>query len=482
MATKTIFEKSIKERKGYTLPKCEIKNKIGELFPENLLRKDAPQIPEVSELDAVRHYIELSGKNHFIEKGFYPLGSCTMKYNPKINDIVNVLTGFTDIHPMQPEDTIQGALQVMYELQNDLAEISGMAVVSLQPVAGAHGEFTGVNIIYNYHKNKRQHRTKIIMPDSSHGTNPATSAVHGFEVVELKSNKEGKVDIQALKEVLDNDVAGFMLTNPNTLGVFETDVKEIADLIHSVDGLMYMDGANLNAMLGYIRPGDMGFDIVHFNMHKTFSTPHGGGGPGGGGIGVSEKLVEYLPVPIVKKKDDIYYLDYDARYSIGKVHSYFGNFIVMVRAYIYLKMLGDKGLKRVAENAVINSNYLMVKLLSEYPVPYQKNIMHEFVACGEKFKEYGVKTLDIAKRLLDYGFHAPTIYFPLIVHEALMIEPTETESKETLDNFAEVMLKIAQEAKENPELLNEAPQNTPVTRLDETNAIRNLDIKYNFET
>jgi len=293
--------------------------------------------------------------------------------------------------------------------------------------------------------------------------------------------KTARFDTEVLKDVLSDDVAGFMLTNPNTLGVFETNIQEIAKLVHSVGGLMYMDGANLNAMLGYIRPGDMGFDIVHFNLHKTFSTPHGGGGPGGGGIGVSEKLVDYLPVPVVKKKDDVYYLDYDAEHTIGKVHSYFGNFLVMLRAYIYLKMLGDKGLKRVAENAVINSNYLMAKLLSEYPVPYQKNIMHEFVACGEKFKEYGVRTLDIAKRLLDYGFHAPTIYFPLIVHEALMIEPTETESKETLDTFAEVMLKIAQEAKENPELLKEAPQNTPATRLDETNAIRNLDIKYNFE-
>jgi len=482
MATKTIFEKSISGRKGYTLPECKIEKTINNLFPENLIRTDIPRMPEVSELDTVRHYIELSDKNHFIEKGFYPLGSCTMKYNPKINDIVTVLTGFTDIHPMQQEDTIQGGLQVMYELQKDLAEISGMSAVSLQPVAGAHGEFTGVNIIYNYHKNKGQHRTKIIMPDSSHGTNPATSALHGMEVIELKSNEDGKVNIEALKEILDDDVAGFMLTNPNTLGVFETEVKEISELIHSVDGLMYMDGANLNAMLGYIRPGDMGFDIVHFNLHKTFSTPHGGGGPGAGGIGVSGKLVDFLPVPIVKVKDSTYYLDYHVKHTIGKVHSFFGNFLVMVRAYIYLKMLGDKGLKRVAENAVINSNYLMKKLLDVYPVPYQKDIMHEFVACGEKFKDYGIKTLDIAKRLLDYGYHAPTIYFPLIVHEALMIEPTETESKETLDKFAEVMLNIAKEAENIPEVLKEAPQKTPVTRLDETNAIKNLNIKYTFET
>ncbi len=481
MSTKTIFEKSVNGRKGYTLPSCNIKGKAESLFPEILLRKDLPRIPEVSELDVLRHYIEISDKNHFIEKGFYPLGSCTMKYNPKINDIVNILEGITDIHPMQPEDTVQGALEIMYELQQDLKEISGMAAVSLQPVAGAHGEFTGVNIIYNYHKNKGQHRTKIIMPDSSHGTNPATSALHGMEVVEIKSNDEGKVDLGALKEVLDDNVAGFMLTNPNTLGVFETEVQEIAELIHSVDGLMYMDGANLNAMLGYIRPGDMGFDIVHFNLHKTFSTPHGGGGPGAGGIGVSEKVKDFLPVPIVRKKKDEFYLDYYLPHTIGRVHSFFGNFAVMVRAYIYIKMLGSEGLRRVAENAVINANYLMSKLLSVYPVPYQKNIMHEFVASGEKFKEYDVKTLDIAKRLLDYGYHAPTIYFPLIVHEALMIEPTETESKETLDEFANVMLKIAEEAKKESEMLKEAPQNTPVTRLDETNAIKNLHIKYSFD-
>jgi len=481
MATKTIFEKSVTDRKGYTLPDCEIKKKIDSLFSASLLRKDMPRIPEVSELDTLRHYIEISNKNHFIEKGFYPLGSCTMKYNPKINDIVTILEGFTDIHPLQPEDTIQGALEIIFDLQNDLREISGMAEVSLQPVAGAHGEFTGVNIIYNYHKNKGQNRTKIIMPDSSHGTNPATSALHGMEVVEIKSNVQGKVDIEALKEILDKNVAGFMLTNPNTLGVFETDVIKIAELIHSVDGLMYMDGANLNAMLGYIRPGNMGFDIVHFNLHKTFSTPHGGGGPGSGGIGVSARVADYLPVPIVRENDNRFYLDYDLKHTIGRVHSFFGNFAVMVRAYIYIKMLGSDGLRRVAENAVINANYLMKKLLPIYPVPYQSNIMHEFVACGEKFKDHNVKTLDIAKRLLDYGYHSPTIYFPLIVHEALMIEPTETESMETLDSFARVMLKIAEEAKHDPDFLINAPQNTPVTRLDETNAIKNLNIKYTFD-
>ncbi|MBC8525433.1 MAG: aminomethyl-transferring glycine dehydrogenase subunit GcvPB [Candidatus Cloacimonetes bacterium] len=481
MEPKTIFEKSVKGRIGYSLPECEIDKNLEDFFPTEILRKVKPNLPEVSELDAMRHYIEISAKNHFIEKGFYPLGSCTMKYNPKINDIVNTLLGLTNLHPYQPEDTIQGALQIMYELQNDLSEISGMAEVSLQPVAGAHSEFAGANIIYNYHKNKGNQKTKIIMPDSAHGTNPATSALHGYEVVEIKSNEQGKVDIDALKQVIAKDIAGFMLTNPNTLGVFETEVKEIAEIIHSVDGLMYMDGANLNAMLGYIRPGDIGVDIVHFNLHKTFSTPHGGGGPGGGGIGVIKKLVRFLPFPIIKKENDKYYFDYNIKNSIGKVHSFYGNFLVMVRAYIYLKMLGEKGLQRVAENAIINTNYLMKKLENYFPVPYQKDVMHEFVASGEKFKKYDVKTLDIAKRLLDYGFHAPTIYFPLIVHEALMIEPTETESKETLDSFIEAMIKISEEAESNPEKLKNAPENTPVGRLDETAAIKNLDVKFSFD-
>lgn len=480
METKTIFEKSVKGRTGYSLPKCEIKGDIKDIFPAKILRKEIPNLPEVSELDTMRHYIEISAKNHFIEKGFYPLGSCTMKYNPKINDIVNALPGLTHLHPYQPEDTIQGALQIMYELQEMLAEISGMAAVSLQPVAGAHGEFAGVNIIYNYHKSKGEKRTKIIMPDSAHGTNPASCALNSFDVVEIKSNAEGKVDIDALREIIDEDVAGFMLTNPNTLGVFETNVKKIAEIVHSVDGLMYMDGANLNAMLGYIRPGDIGFDIVHFNLHKTFSTPHGGGGPGGGGIGVTKKLVDFLPAPVVKREEEKYYFEHIIKNSIGKVHSFYGNFLVMARAYIYLKMLGENGLRRVAENAVINANYLMTKLKTHFPIPYQRDVMHEFVASGEKFKKYEVKTLDIAKRLLDYGFHAPTIYFPLIVHEAIMIEPTETESKETLDNFIKAMIRIEKEAESNPEILKNAPLNTPVGRLDETAAIKNLNIKFEF--
>lgn len=481
METKTIFEKSVSGRKGYTLPKCEIEQNIENLFPQTILRKNTPNLPEVSEFDVIRHYIELSSKNHFIEKGFYPLGSCTMKYNPKINDIVNTLPGLTSLHPYQPEDTVQGALQIIYELQQELAKIAGMKAVSLQPVAGAHGEYTGTNIIYHYHKLRGNKKTKIIMPDSAHGTNPATSALHGYDVIEIPSDAEGKVDIKKLREAIDDEVAGFMLTNPNTLGVFETNVQEISQLIHSVDGLMYMDGANLNAMLGYICPGTMGFDIVHFNLHKTFSTPHGGGGPGGGALGVVEKLVDFLPVPQVNKKEDKFFLDYDIPHSIGKVHSFYGNFIVAARAYIYLWMLGEEGLRRVAENAVINANYLMHKLKDIYPVPHQKDVMHEFVASGEPFRKYDVKTLDIAKRLLDFGVHAPTIYFPLIVKEALMIEPTETESKETIDYFVQVMKKIAEEAEKEPEKLKNAPFNTPVRRLDEVYAIKNLDIRFTFK-
>ncbi|MBS3741317.1 MAG: aminomethyl-transferring glycine dehydrogenase subunit GcvPB [Candidatus Cloacimonetes bacterium] len=480
MVTKTIFEKSVKNRTGFSLANSKIKTDVKELIPDKLRRKKQPNLPEVSELDALRHYIEISAKNHFIEKGFYPLGSCTMKYNPQINEMVCTLPGFTHIHPMQPEASVQGALEIMYELQKDLANISGFSQVSLQPVAGAQGEFTGVNIIYNYHKSKSRDPKKIIMPDSSHGTNPATTTMHGFEVVEIKSTDEGKVDLEALKEVVDDDVAGFMLTNPNTLGVFETQVKEIADIIHSVGGLMYMDGANMNAILGYIRPGDMGFDITHFNLHKTFSTPHGGGGPGNGGVGVTAELEEFLPSPIISKKEGKYYLDYSAENSIGKVHSFFGNFAVMVKAYMYIKMLGEKGLKRVAENAVINSNYVMNQIKEYFPVPFHDDIMHEFVASGKNYREYGIKTLDIAKRLLDYGVHAPTIYFPLIVKEALMIEPTETEGKETLDGFIEAMKIISKEAKENPEELKKAPTKPPIARLDETEAIKNLDIKFDF--
>ncbi|RLC50883.1 MAG: aminomethyl-transferring glycine dehydrogenase subunit GcvPB, partial [Candidatus Cloacimonadota bacterium] len=439
----------------------------------------------VSELDMMRHFIELSGKNHCIEKGFYPLGSCTMKYNPKINETLVRNSGFSQFHPFQSEKTVQGALEILYELQKDLAEISGFEQVSLQPTAGAHGEFTGLKIIRAYHLLKgNTHKKKIILPDSAHGTNPASATMNGFEIVEIKSNEKGEVDIEALRKAVDENTAGFMLTNPNTLGIFESQIEEISKIIHSVDGLMYMDGANFNAILGIVKPGEIGFDIMHYNLHKTFSTPHGGGGPGSGPVGVREDLVKFLPVPLVAKKENQYYLDYgNAETSIGKIHAFYGNFAVCVRAYIYIKMLGIKGIKRISENAVINANYIMKKLENYYEIPYKDNYcMHEFVASGNWQKaKYGIKTLDIAKRILDKGYHAPTIYFPLIVHEAIMIEPTETESKETLDEFISAMIEIAKECEENPEVVKSAPNNTPVKRVDDTYAVRNLNVKFDIQ-
>ncbi|MCK4311202.1 MAG: aminomethyl-transferring glycine dehydrogenase subunit GcvPB [Candidatus Cloacimonetes bacterium] len=481
---KTIFEKHSPGRKGYTLPANDVDISLSKCIPDKFQRKEEVKLPDVSELDVMRHFLELSHMNHCIEKGFYPLGSCTMKYNPKINETLVRNDGFMNLHPFQEEDTVQGALEILFELQKDLAEISGFANVTLQPVAGAHGEFTGLKIIRAYHKFKgNTHKKKIIFPDSAHGTNPASVILTGYEVVEIKSNDKGLVDIDDLKAHIDDETAGFMLTNPNTLGLFESQVEEIAEIIHSVDGLMYMDGANFNAIMGIVKPGENGFDIMHFNLHKTFATPHGGGGPGGGPIGVREDLLKFLPVPMIDKKDGKFFLDYSHKEtSIGKVQSFFGNFAVNIKAYIYLKMLGPKGLRRVAENAVINANYIQKKLENHYYIPY-KDIycMHEFIASGKWQKDkYGIKTLDIAKRILDKGFHAPTIYFPLIVPEAMMIEPTETESKETLDEFINAMIEIAKECEETPELLKNAPLNTPVKRVDDTLAVRQLNVKFEW--
>ncbi len=486
---KTIFEKHAPGRKGYTLPDNDVSVSVSDCISENYLRKDNLKLPEVSELDVMRHFLELSHLNHCIEKGFYPLGSCTMKYNPKLHETLVRNCGLVNIHPWQPDITVQGALEIMYEAQHMLAEISGMKQVSLQPVAGAQGEFTGLKIMQHYHQMKNNHhKNTIIMPDSAHGTNPASATLVGYNSVQIKSNSEGMVDIEALKKAVDENVAGFMLTNPNTLGIFETQFDLISEIIHEVDGLMYLDGANLNALLGIVQPGKIGFDILHFNLHKTFSTPHGGGGPGSGPVGVVDKLVPYLPYPLANKRsadkhdDCIYYLDNShLDTSIGKVHSFYGNFGVYARAYIYIKMLGSKGLKRVSENAIINANYLLAKLKDYYHVPYPKNCMHEFVASGKIQKEkHDIKTLDIAKRLLDKGIHAPTIYFPLIVSEALMIEPTETESLETLDNFIQAMIEIDQECNENPEVVKSAPHNTPVKRVDDVKAARELDVKYEW--
>lgn len=482
--SKTIFEHSSQGRRGVTLPPRDIDIPLKNILPAEHLRTNAARLPEVSELDVMRHYIALSHKNHFIEKGLYPLGSCTMKYNPKLHESLVRHTCFANLHPNQPESTIQGALELLYELQKDLAEISGMAKVTLQPVAGAQGEFTGIKIISAYHKAKgNHHKTKIIIPDSAHGTNPATCNLVGFEVVELKSLEDGRCDIERLKELVDETTAGFMLTNPNTLGLFETQIEEIAGIMHSVDALIYMDGANLNALLGIVQPGKIGFDIMHFNLHKTFTTPHGGGGPGCGPVGVVEKLVPYLPVPMVAKQDDRYFLDYrHESTSIGKVHTFYGNFAIMVRAYIYIKMLGAKGLRRVSENAIINANYLMKRLEPYFHIQHNEYCMHEFVADGTwQKKEQGISTLDIAKRLLDKGFHAPTIYFPLIIPEAMMVEPTETESLESLDAFADAMIEIANECKKNPEILHESPLSTPVRRVDDVRAVKVLDPAFRIE-
>ncbi|HHW58375.1 MAG TPA: aminomethyl-transferring glycine dehydrogenase subunit GcvPB [Clostridia bacterium] len=477
---KLIFELSNKGRKAYTLPKLDVEEKpLEDILPQQMMRKEEIELPEVSEVDIIRHYTLLSNKNYGVDTGFYPLGSCTMKYNPKINEDMASLVGFTALHPYQPVETVQGALKLMYELENMLSEITGMDKFSLQPAAGAHGELTGLMIIKAYHEHRNdKKRKKIIVPDSAHGTNPASATVAGFDVIEIKSNKEGAIDLEALKAVLNDEVAGLMLTNPSTLGLFEENIVEIARLVHEAGGLLYYDGANLNAIMGITRPGDMGFDVVHLNLHKTFSTPHGGGGPGAGPVGVKNELADFLPVPVIEFKDGIYSLNYDRPLSIGKVRSFYGNFNVLIKAYSYILTMGAEGLKRASEMAVLNANYLKEKLKNHYKVAVDKVCMHEFVLAGLLEKVNDIRTLDVAKRLIDYGFHPPTIYFPLIVDEAIMIEPTETESKETLDAFIEAMIKISEEAKENPQLLKEAPHNTPVRRVDEVLAARNPVLKW----
>ncbi|QUH19454.1 aminomethyl-transferring glycine dehydrogenase subunit GcvPB [Alkaliphilus sp. B6464] len=477
--TKLIFEVSQEGRKAYSLPKCDVEEvNIESLIPSGFLSDKELDLPEVSEVDVIRHYTQLSSKNYGVDTGFYPLGSCTMKYNPKINEDMASLSGFSNIHPYQPVETVQGALELMYGLDKMLAEVAGMERMTLQPAAGAHGELVGLMIIKAYHdKRGDKKRTKIIVPDSAHGTNPASAAVAGFDIVEVKSDKNGAVDLESLKSVLSDEIAGLMLTNPSTLGLFETNIKEIADLVHEAGGLLYYDGANMNAILGITRPGDMGFDVVHYNIHKTFSTPHGGGGPGSGPVGVRKDLVEFLPSPVVEKKGDNYILDYDRPHSIGKIKSFYGHFGILVRAYTYILSYGP-GLKEVSEKAVLNANYMMHKLKEKYYLPIEQVYKHEFVLGGLNEDILGISTLDIAKRLLDYGYHPPTIYFPLIVNEAIMIEPTETESVETLDRFIDAMNKIADEAKENPELLKNAPHNTHVRRIDEAKAARNLIVKW----
>ncbi len=474
-----IYEMSRPGRTGCDLPPLDVPEQpAAALIGGQLLRIVPPHLPEVSEVAVVRHYTGLSRRNYGVDNGFYPLGSCTMKYNPKINEEAARLAGFSKIHPLQPGQTVQGALSLLYELQNYLAEIAGMDGCTLQPVAGAHGELTGLKLIRAYHQSRGENRTKVIVPDSAHGTNPATVTVCGLEAVEIKSNPDGSVDLEALRAVAGPDTAAFMLTNPSTLGLFETQIREIADIIHQAGGLLYYDGANANAILGITRPGDMGFDVVHFNLHKTFSTPHGGGGPGSGPVGVKDKLLPFLPVPVVAFDGEQYFLQYDKPESIGKVHSFYGNFAVMVRAYTYIRMLGPDGLRQASEDAVLNANYIMRSLQDSYQLPFDRHCMHECVFAGLRGETNGIKTLDIAKRILDYGYHPPTIYFPLIVHDALMIEPTETESKETMDEFIAVMQEIAREAKVQPELVSMAPHSTVVSRLDEALAARKPVVRW----
>ncbi len=472
-----IYEISRPGRCGCFLPELDVPEAD---IPEAFVRKDLP-LPEVSEVDLIRHYIRLSQMNWGVDKGFYPLGSCTMKYNPKVNERAARLPGFVRTHPYQDEESVQGNLQLMYELQQFLAEIGGFAAVSLQPAAGAHGELTGVLIMRAYHRSRGEsQRVKVLIPDSAHGTNPATTTMSGFEMVELPSDARGNVDLAALEAACDDTVVGLMLTNPNTLGLFDENILKIADLVHGCGGLLYGDGANLNALLGIFKPAELGFDVMHYNLHKTFSTPHGGGGPGSGPVGVVEKLAKFLPGPVVVKKDDKFRLHMPEA-SIGRVKSFYGNFGVMVRAYTYIRMLGAAGLRAVSEDAVLNANYLQAQLKHVYPLDYDRYCMHEFVLRGQVKGAPDIRALDIAKRLIDLGFHPPTNYFPLIVPEALMIEPTETESRETLDAFVAAMKQIAEEAKTNPELLHSAPHVTPVGRLDEVRAARELRLRWKPE-
>jgi glycine dehydrogenase subunit 2 len=471
-----IFEQSQKGRQGIQAPPMDVPQTAASL---SMQRKAPLRLPEVTENQVVRHYVNLSSMNHHVDKDFYPLGSCTMKYNPKINDELAAHSGFSALHPMQPAGTVQGALQVMDELSRALCEIVGMDAITLQPAAGAQGELTALLIFRAYLLKRDGHpRKKVIIPDSAHGTNPASIAMAGYEVVQIPSGSDGLLDIDGLRKAIDPDTAALMVTNPNTLGLFESRISEAIAVVHNAGGLVYMDGANLNALMGITRPGDMGFDACHMNLHKTFSTPHGGGGPGSGPVAVKKHLEPFLPLPVLGTKDGQYFWNWDRSDSIGQMHGFYGNFGVMVRALSYILMMGSDGLHAVSENAIINANYLRARLANHFDLPYSQPCMHEVVFSGDRQKARGVKTLDIAKRLLDFGFHPPTVYFPLIVHEALMIEPTETESKETLDRFIETMIQIDLESQAEPERLHDAPLRTPVGRLDEVGAARNLNINY----
>lgn len=476
---KLIFEISRPGRKGYELPADRFEIDGLDAIPSELLRRNEPELPEVSELDVVRHYTNLSNKNFGVDTGFYPLGSCTMKYNPKINEELAAMPEFAALHPLQPAETAQGALELYYNLQKALASLAGLEEFTLNPYAGAHGELTGLMVMRQYHISRGDtKRTKVIVPDTAHGTNPASAMVSGLEVVEVKSKPNGSIDVEDLRPLLDDIVAGIMMTNPNTVGMFETEILEIADLVHNAGGLLYYDGANLNPMLGKVRPGDMGFDIMHINLHKTFSTPHGGGGPGSGPVGVAKHLVDLLPNPRVRKAEDgSFYVDTDDK-SLGNVSTFFGNFGVMMKAYAYILSLGKEGIKNVGPMATLNANYIKESLKDVYKLPIEGVCKHEFVFDGLADKSTGVTTLNVAKRLLDFGFHAPTIYFPLLFHESMMIEPTETESKETLDEFIDAMRRVAKEAAEDPETVKAAPVTTKISHPDETGAAKNPVLSY----
>ncbi len=478
-----IFEKGAPGRRCATLPALDVPARpLDSLIPAEFLRAEAAPLPEVSEIEMVRHYTHLSQRNFGVDTGFYPLGSCTMKYNPKLNEDMAALPGFARLHPLEHESLTQGALELLYELERNLAEISGMRRVTLQPSAGAHGEITGLMIIKAYHEHRGEgHRHVVLIPDNAHGTNPASAALAGYTTVELKSDARGCVDLSHLEDVLakhEGQIAALMMTNPNTLGLFDEHILAIARRVHDAGGQLYYDGANANAIMGITRPGDMGFDVVHFNLHKTCSTPHGGGGPGAGPVGVAEHLVGFLPGPLPAKTEEGYGWEEVGPLSSGRVRANCGNFLVLVRAFTYLRTIGPDGLRHVSESAVLNANYVMRALQDDYDLPFDRTCMHEFVFSANRQKKGGVHALDIAKRLLDFGIHPPTIYFPLVVPEAMMIEPTETETRETLDNFVAVMRQIAREAREQPELLLEAPHDTVVGRLDQTLAARRPDLRW----
>jgi glycine dehydrogenase subunit 2 len=475
-----IFERSRPGRLAVDLPAPDVPlEEIANVIPAAYLRQETAALPEVSQLDLVRHFTELSQRTFGVDSGFYPLGSCTMKYNPKINEDVASIPGLAGLHPLEDVRDTQGALKLMYELQNMLAEIAGMDAVTLQPAAGAHGELTGLKLIRAYHRHHDANRTQVIVPDSAHGTNPASVTVCGMEAVEIKSHPDGAIDLDALRAAVGPNTAALMLTNPSTLGLFEKNICAVTEIVHAAGGLVYYDGANANAIMGLTRPGDMGFDVVHFNLHKTFSTPHGGGGPGAGPVGVKKILEPFLPIPVVvQNREGLYCFEEDRPLSIGRMHAFYGNFGVLVRAYAYILTMGAAGLRQASEDAVLNANYCLAQLRDVYYAPFDRHCMHECVLTSKKQNPQGIKTLDIAKRLLDYGVHPPTIYFPLIVEEAVMIEPTETENKETLDAFIAIMRKIAEEAVQTPDVIKQAPSTTVVGRLDEATAARKPNLRW----